>query len=307
MLATLPSSAVAQLKSNEKLSTISKLKIFNVILLVIIINFIGSNVFAEVYNNQESELNIYKIKLDQLEKYKVLKKDTPLDLVLLNDISTTKNQINNNISFLVPNKENLELKASGTITKLSSGKRLSMSSSIRLSTNKLILDNGQEVYFSATSPSINAINPPHANPNSFRLLRTVANLSLASSPLTFGAGLGISFLASGILSAYQNGISDFVWGGLSGSGLSIVEDIFRKQPDIYLPNNSVIPFTLTEDLKISKGVEKEKNEYLNISKEEALEKINKLLEWGDLSGALELSVKSGQKEIYEQLLKKISS
>ena len=72
-------------------------------------------------------------------------------------------------------------------------------------------------------------------------------------------------------------------------------------------SETLIPFTLSDDLKISKGIQKEKQEKINLSNDEALKKIEQLLKWGDLAGALELSIKTGQREKYEELMRKISS
>jgi len=74
-----------------------------------------------------------------------------------------------------------------------------------------------------------------------------------------------------------------------------------------LPAGTSIPFTLKEDLRVSEGIRKEHIDPLNIPQEEAISKIQKLLEWGDLSGALEMSIKTGQKEIYDEIIRKILS
>lgn len=184
--------------------------------------------------------------------------------------------------------------------------RFSRKSSLKFLTNKLVLDDGQEVFVNAESPLFEAVHPPHADINSLLLARTITNLSLASSPATLGTSLGISFLVSGLLSAYQNGIKDFFWGGINGSGLSFLENMFRKQPDIFLEKGAIIPFILKEDLKVSKGIQKEKTEFLNVSKEQAKNEIEKLLKWGNLAGAVEYAHKAGQVEIYNELMKKIS-
>ncbi|MBI2995137.1 MAG: hypothetical protein HYY52_00295 [Candidatus Melainabacteria bacterium] len=244
-----------------------------VLMLIAFICFYRIPVCAQ--NVSEINLDIYKINLDSLDKFNLIKKEEIIDLVLLNDVFTE-------------------------------GKRFAMSSNLQLTTNKLYLKDGQEILISATSPVITSIHPPHANNNSSGIARALLGLSVASTPLTFGTSIGISFLISGLLSAYQNGISDFIWGGLNGGGFSFVEHIFRKQPDIFLTSGTKIPFVLNEDIKISKGIEKENIEYIDIGKEEAIKKINKLLEWGDLTGALELSVKTGQTEIYNEIIKKIS-
>ncbi|MBI3591540.1 MAG: hypothetical protein HY094_09230 [Candidatus Melainabacteria bacterium] len=271
------------------------------------INFSGTKANPETYCDQLFPLNIYKVNPDSLEDFHVLKKGTSLDLILLNDVSTKQTQENDPISLRIPTNENLNINATATTSVNTSGKRFSKYGSIQLSTNKLILDDGQEVYFSATSPEFTSINPPHADSSSLRLAKTITNLSLATSPITLGSSLGISFLVNGLLSARQNGISDFIWGGLNGVGLPFVEKLFRKQPEVFLTNGNVIPFILDKDLKISKGIQKEKLETLQISNEEAVNEIQNLIKRGDIAGALELSIKTNQKEIYDQLLKKISS
>lgn len=252
-------------------------------------------------------LNVYKIEPSLLDEYDVIEKGTTFELSLLNDVHTRESKKDSNVVFEVPLKDGNGLKVSGIISMLSSGGRFSKSSSLGFSTSKLYLDDGQEVNFPAYSPAFIGIHAPHANTSAIGLAGTITRLSIAGGPLTFGASLGISFLASGLLSAYQNGVHDFFWGGLDGTGLSFVERIFRKQPELYLSAESLIPFTLNEDLKISKGIQKEKLERVYISNEEALKKIEQLLKWGDLAGALELSVKTGQKEKYEEIMRKISS
>ena len=181
-----------------------------------------------------------------------------------------------------------------------------MSGILQISANKIILEDGQEVYISAISPEINAAHPPHANTGSLAFARTISSFSIAASPATFGASLGVGFLIGGLLSVCQNGIKDFIWGGFDGAGLSFVEGMLRKQPDVYLSKGTQLPFVLTQDMKISMGIEKEKINEENISKEEAKNKISQLLEWGDLTGALEYSIKTNQKEIYDELMNRIS-
>lgn len=253
----------------------------------------------------DKEVNIYKVDPLLLDNYNVLKKGTVLDLILLNDIQTNHKNINNEVSFYIPNNDSLNISATGTITRLTPGKRLSMFSSIELSTNKLILDNGQEVNFSSTSPLLTEKHPPHAYSNSAALAQTISRLSLSFSPATFGASLGISFLINGFLSARGNGISDFVWGGLNGTGLSFIEDLLRKQPDISLASGTLIPFTLREDLKISNGIKKEQIEPLKLTNNESISRIKDLIKWGDLTGALELSLQTNQTEIYNELKRKL--
>ena len=274
----------------------------SIILLILVFGLNTSITHAFAGDNS---LNVYKINLNLLDNYKVIKKGTLLDLVLLNDISTTKNEKRNLIDFEVLNNDNLNIKASGSISMLTNGERFSMHSSVGLSTAKLFLDDGQEINFSASSPEFQGAHPSrtgNSSLNSLGLARAITNLSIASSPATFGASLGISFLLGGLLSAHQNGISDFFWGGLDGTGLTFLEKIFRKQPELYLSSGTSLPFVLNQDLKISNGIKMEKFESVHLNKEEAISKIKQLIEWGDLTGALELSAKTGQEKIYNQIL-----
>lgn len=250
-------------------------------------------------------LDIYRIEPSLLNNYYVLEKGTNLNFVLQNDISTKDMTTNNEVNFDVPNPDSLNIKAKGNLTKYSQGRRFSMFGSVELSANKIILEDGQELNFSASSPLFTQKHSPHAYSSSLALAKTITNLSLAASPATFGASLGITFLVNGLLSAYQNGPSDFFWGGFNGVGLSFIEDILRKQPDVYLDKGIIVPFVLKEDLKISKGINKEKIEPLNITQEEAAVKIQNLIKWGDLTGALELSLKTNQMETYNKLIEKI--
>ncbi|OGI08905.1 MAG: hypothetical protein A3I68_03445 [Candidatus Melainabacteria bacterium RIFCSPLOWO2_02_FULL_35_15] len=253
------------------------------------------------------DLDIYKVDPSLLDSYEVIEKGTTFNLVLKNNIYTGDYKKDNDVLFDAPAEYGKEFKVSGSITMLSPGSRFSKPSSVGFLANKLYLDDGQEINLSAYSPVFTGVHPPHANTDSIGLARAITSLSIAGSPVTFGASLGISFLASGLLSAYQNGFHDFFWGGLDGTGLSFIERIFRKQPELSLNSGSLIPFTLSEDLKISKGIRVEKLEKINLSNEEALKKIEQLLKWGDLAGALELSIKTGQKEKYEEIMRKISS
>ena len=254
------------------------------------------------YANED--FNIYNIDLDLVNLTNVIEKGTKLNLVLTDNINS-KNKTYDNINLQVQGNPNIRVSA--FITKSTPGKRLSRNSNLEITTDKLILDDGLEVPISASTPIFQGVHPLHASTNTAGLSRLITGFSFASSPLTLGTSLGINFLVSGLLSSYQNGISDFVWGGFSGCRLSFIESILRKQPDIHLDTGSIIPVVLKEDLKISNGIHKEKLEYTNISKEDALNKIKKLLELGDITGAIELSVKTGQDEIYSELLKKISS
>lgn len=265
-------------------------------------NYFCSFVSAEEINN----LNIYHINLDLLNNYDTLEKGSNINLLLLEDIDLRNLKEGDKVNLKLDTSNGSNFTVSGFIVKSAPGSRLSMLSSLELSTSKLITDDGQEINLSATSPNFASIHPPHANSDTLSLARTITNISLPLSPLTFGTSLGASFLVNGLLSAKQNGISDFYWGGLSGTGFSFAENLFRKQPDLFLSKGSSIPFILREDLRISKGIFKETTEQKYI-KEEALEKINNLLKWGDLSGALELSIQAGLKDTTSEILGKISS
>ncbi len=274
--------------------------VYLLLLLLCCQTFLTYKVFAQTEN-----LEIYRIKPSLLNDYYILKKGTSLNLVLLNNVSTKDMLTNNQINFDVPNADSLNIMAEGNIVKLSQGRRLSMLGSIGLSASKIVLEDGQELNISASSPLFTQQHPPHAYSSSLALARTITSLSLAASPATLGASLGVSFLVNGLLSACKNGPSDFFWGGFNGIGLSFIEDILRKQPDVYLDKGITVPFVLREDLKISKGINKEKVEPLNITQEEAAHRIQNLIKWGDLTGALELSLKTNQMEIYNKLIKKI--
>ncbi len=274
--------------------------------LIVVSFFYLNSLFAYANKNETSNLDIYKVEPDLLDTYDVIERGTTFDLVLPNDVYSHSNDTNKEIVFEAPGQADANLKIVGSISMISESGRMSKSASLGFSTNKLYLDDGREAYFSANSPLFKSIYPPHANSNSIGLARKITSLSLAGGPLTFGVSLGIGFLASGLLSAYQNGLRDFFWGGLDGTGFSFVERIFRKQPELNLGAGSVIPFTLNDDLKISKGIHGEKLEKINLSNSEALEKIQQLLKWGDLTGALELSIKTGQKEKYDEIMRKIS-
>lgn len=261
--------------------------------------------FGQVVSNEISTFNIYQINPRLLEDYSVIEKGSEINTVLLDNLESKKKDIKD-INFTLNDTDNFNLAAIGKLIMSNEARRFSKHSNLQLSLNMLTLPDGQEVLISALSPSFKGIHPPHANTSSINIIRTITNLSLAGGPITLGANLGASFLVSGLLSAYQNGIKDFLWGGLDGAGLSFIERILRKQPDLFLEQGTIIPFTLKEDLKINKGIQKEKIEKLNISKEEARNKIEQLLKWGDLAGALEFSVKTQQQETYNKLMKKVT-
>lgn len=281
------------------------MKLFSKILLISLISLIALPTFANLDSTEE--LKIYKIDKRLYGKGKVLKRGTDLELVLLNDISSSHGNVFNKVGFYLPIGNMQALKVSGSVSDINHGARFSMNGSIGFSTNSLRLDDGLEVPFSARSLKYKAYHPPHVKNNQLQLARRVATLAAGSSPLTLGIGLGASFVINGLLSAHANGPGDFFWGGFSGIGLSVPEQLLRRQPDVNIASGTSVPFKLTNDLKIDKGIRKEKLEKLDISDEEARAKIDQLLEWGDLSGALELSVKTGQKDYYNELLEKISS
>ena len=258
-------------------------------------------------NNLLPTIDIYKIDINSVNNFDLIKKGTNITAIIENDISHQNNSINNFIGLQIPDENNGYIYANGFISMSSDGKRFSGHSTLQLSTNKVILNDGREIYLSSSSPILKGAHPPHIRSNELALANTITSLSLASSPLTVGASIGISFLINGLLSARQNGISDFIWGGFSGSGLSFAENLLRKQPNIYLPRGTEIAFTLNDDCKIYKGIKKEKMETLTLSHKDAAKKIEQLIQWGDLSGALEYSIKTNQKEIYDEIMRKISS
>lgn len=276
------------------------------ILIIALVISLNDSIAYEGERNT-SDLNVYKIDPSLLNSFDVVKKGTTFKLMLLNDVYAKENKKNRNIIFETLMEDDRGFKVSGLINMLSQNGRLSKSSSVGFSTNRLYLDDGQEINLSASSPVFTGTHPPHANTSAIGLAQTITRLSIAGGPITLGASFGISFLASGLLSAYKNGIRDFFWGGLDGTGLGFIEKILRKQPELSFGSESLIPFTLSEDLKISRGIQGEKLEKINLSNTEALEKIQQLLRRGDLTGALELSIKTGQKEKYEEIIRKISS
>ncbi|GEM_PF-2172263 len=268
-----------------------------------------NTVYASDFNHDKlakPEFIIYEVNTKSLEKSDVYKKGTDFELVLLDDINTKSNENGNIVNFYLLNEKEKPLKATGYISKQSSPMRLSMLASVELATNKIYLENGDSLNFPAVSHELSAVHPSHADTRLLGLGRLITGLSVASSPFTLGTSLGVSFLVSGLLSAHKNGISDFFWGGLDGVGLSSVENLLRKQPDVYLTKGTTIPFTLNEDLKINKGIQKQKNEIINIANEEATAKIQELINSGDITGALEMSYKTNQLEKYNEILSKIS-
>ncbi len=268
--------------------------------------FFCANV-ASVSANEISDLDVYRVQPDLLESYDVIKKGTTINVALKSDVSSNESEQGSKVLFNVVDKETPNLLITGSVSKVSESGRASRAGALEFLTDKLYLNDGREISLSASSPNFKSAYPPHVNSDLASTVRSVTALTTASGPLTLGIGYGAGFLASGLLSAYQNGIKDFFWGGFDGIGLSFIERAFRKQPELTIGEGSLIPLTLNKDLKISKGVHKEKLEMESLHEEEAVKKIDKLLEWGDLTGALELSIKTGHREKYEEIMRKISS
>lgn len=286
-----------------------KIRFLITILISVFILTTTDTVYASDFNNDKftkPEFNIYEVNTKSLEKSDVYKKGANFELVLLDDINTKRNENSNTVNFYFLHEKEKPLKATGYISKQSSPMRLSMLASVELATNKIYLDNGDSVNFPAVSQELSAVHPSHADSKLLGLGRLITGLSVASSPFTLGTSLGVSFLVNGLLSARKNGISDFFWGGLDGVGLSSVEHLFRRQPDVYLTRGTTIPFILNEDLKINRGIQKQKNEIINIANEEATAKIQELIDRGDITGALEMSYKTNQLEKYNAIFSKIA-
>lgn len=268
------------------------------ILYFLCVSFISTAVYA-------SELDIYNVDKSLLNDFSVIKKGTVVNLNLADEVRAQNKSEYKYLEFQENDGKNLQ--SFGMITKTNKGGRFSNHGTLELSTNKLVLEDGRTVNFFARSPLFQAVHRPHIGSGAVNLGRTITALSISATPVTFGASLGIGFIANGLLSVKQNGPSDFVWGGLDGIGLSAVESVLRKQPDVHLKKGTTIPFILTKDLKISNGIKKEKVDTLNVDKDTAIEKINALIKRGDLTGALEYSLKTGQKDIHQKILNMISS
>lgn len=266
--------------------------------------FIFVSASADAKNTQTFPL-VYRIDLNKVSKSDVLKAGTVLNAVLLEDVGAGSNE-NQSVNFYLPVNEGEGIRIIGIISKSNNGGRFSKYSKLKFSTDELYLNDGRNIKIHAVSPDYSAVHPPHLSSNVAGIANVVTTLTVGASPLTLGASLGAGFLVNGLLSARQNGISDFVWGGLSGSRLSFVERLFRKQPDVYLAKGEYVPFLLEEDLKISNGIQCEKIKTENVDDNYSIYKIQELLEWGDLAGALEYSIRTGQVEIYEKLLQKVS-
>lgn len=275
------------------------------ICLILVISFYINVISANA--NEIADLNIYRIQPDLLETYDVIKKGTTINVTLQSNVFSNKSEQGTNVLFNVVDDNEPNLRVTGSVSKIVESGRASMAGVLEFLTDKLYLSDGRVVPLSASSPNFKSSYPPHANSNLAGTAKAITTLTAASGPVTLGIGYGAGFLASGLLSAHQNGIKDFFWGGFDGIGFSFVEKVFRKQPELTIGKGSQIPLTLNKDLKISKGVHKEKLEIKPLHEDEAIKKIDKLLEWGDLTGALELSIKTGHREKYEEIMKKISS
>lgn len=275
-----------------------KFTVFFISLLLVIYNTSMANA---------SDISIYNINKDLLNNFELVKKDAILNAVLLKDISTATLKPLEKISFRIQLPNGKNLLAEGFVTVVRHGGRFTHESYFQFTASKIIVEDGQELFFSAYSPTFSATHPSHLSGDTLALARTITSISVAGGPLTLGTSLGISFALGGFLSAYKNGITDFIWGGLEGAGLSFVEKMLRKQPDVNLTAGTAVPLFLKEDLKMPIGIKKEKIVNITIDKDQALNKIKQLLEWGDLTGAIEYSIKANQKEVYEELFKKISS
>ena len=276
--------------------------IFNLILTLLLPCFC----FAQFNETEGGDIVIYRVNPELLDSFETVKKGTVVNLLLHDEISTKNDKPLKKIKLTALDNKKNPINAEGLVTYTTKAGIFSRNSSVQLSLRNINSEETGELFFPANSSLFSEVHPPHANTNSLRLTRTITNLSIASSPVTFGTSLGISFLAGGILSAHQNGIKDFIWGGLDGSGLSFIESLFRKQPETFLEKGITIPFTLNQDIKISRGITTDKPIHAEVAKDLATSKIETLLQWGDLAGALELAVQTNQKERYEELLKKIS-
>lgn len=277
-----------------------------VLSLIFIINS-SCSCLAQSEEETEKDITIYQVNPELLDSFETIKKGTVINLVLNNDVSTKNDTELKKISLTALDNNKNPVNAKGLITHASKAGIFSRNSSLQLSLRSINSGETGELFFPASSSLFSEVHPPHANTNSIGLGRTITNLSTATAPATFGVSLGISFLLGGLLSSYQNGIGDFIWGGFDGSGLSLVENLFRKQPETFLRSGTVIPFSLNQDIKISQGIKIEKQNYTNLSKEDTENRIETLLKWGDLAGALETAAKTNQSEKYNQLLEKISS
>lgn len=253
---------------------------------------------------REDKLNMYTVNLSEISKYDVLSQGTVIEAVLLEDI--TREDYMKKVNFKIPMGDEDGLLLKGFVIQAQPGGRFSEHGTVQFSTSEVVLESGNNIEINAISPSFEAYHSPHIDSNLVSIANTVTNLSLTASPVTLGISIGASFLVNGILSAKQNGISDFIWGGLNGSGLSIVEKLLRKQPDGYIAKGEIVPFILKEDLKVSRGYLKEELTETSVDNSYAKQRIKQLIEWGDLAGALEFSIRAGQEKIYEEIISKIA-
>ena len=294
---------VKQLVIKNFIRFIQQLIIFS---LVLVFLFSGS-CFAQSFN-EEKDIIIYKVNPAKLDSFEVLKQGTVVNFILNNEVSSKDTKPFQAIHLTAQDNNKNQINAKGLVTYSSMGGIFSQQSFIQISLKDLNSSTGEQLAFPATSSLFSKVHPPHANTSSIGLARTITNLSLATSPATLGASLGISFLTGGLLSSYKNGVKDFIWGGFNGSGLSLVESLFRKQPETFLKAGTVIPFSLNQDIKISQGIKVEdQNDRSYLSEEEAVDRIKTLFKWGDLAGALELAAESNQSETYNELLETIFS
>jgi hypothetical protein len=265
--------------------------------------FVLSKVEAK---SSKPSLDIYRVNYDSINSFSTFEKGSKIDVTLEDDISTISKKVLDPVDFVIFGNDDLALMAKGFVSVKKEPGRLKKGGSLQLTTSKLYLADGREISFPASSFLLTSAHPQHANTDTASVARYITLLSTGVSPLTFGAGLGVSFLVSGLLSALQNGPSDFFWGGLDGSGLSFLEHVFRKQPELYLNKGMQIPFVLNEEVKINNGLHKEAIEHVSMPNDEAINKIQTLLKWGNLTGALELSIKTGQEEVYRELLRRMT-
>ncbi len=273
-----------------------KFKLFSFLLLL--------NV-SDLSSYANSDISLYKVNLAKINNFRTVKAGQKLNLVLQNDISTKNSSLGDTTKLILNNGDGRTFQVDGSITKVAPGGILSMNGNINISASKIYLDNGEEANLEARSFSLTAHHPPHAQNSYSGLARNASRFALGASPATLGGSLAVGFLLNGYQSAKANGPQDFAWGGFSGSGLGILETLFRKQPDINLHSNAEIPFVLTNDLKINQGIKKEKIKSINIDAFSAKEKIAVLEKRGDLTAALELAIQSSQTDEYNRLMDRI--
>lgn len=278
-------------------------KLLCLLLCLLFLLFISKTGKAE---DSKLPIDVYRVNHDSINSFSTLEKGSKVDVTLEDDISTVSKKVLDPVDFVIFGNDDLTLMAKGFVSVKKEPGRLKKGGLLQLTTSKLYLNDGSEISFPSSSFLLTSAHPPHTNTDTARVARYITLFSTGVSPLTFGTSLGVGFLVSGLLSAFQNGVSDFFWGGLDGSGLSFIEHTFRRQPELYLSKGTQIPFLLNEEVKINNGVYKEAIDYISLPNEEAINKIQTLLKWGDLTGALELSIKTGQGEIYKELIRGLS-